>query len=79
MFSTSADELKIFNNVISITDESKAQKRGSDCREVAILLLRQFQLHPPRKSVQQLFDTLAELCKLFYDKAYNRSPKQVKF
>ena len=29
-----ADELKIFNNIISINYESKAQKRGSDCREV---------------------------------------------
>ena len=71
MFSTLANELKIFNNVIYITYESKAQKRGSDCREVAVLLCRQFQLHPPRKSVQQRFDTFAELCKLFYEKAYN--------
>ena len=77
MFSTLADELKIFNNVISITYESKAQKRGSDCREAAILLCQQFQLHPPIKSVQQLFDSLAELCKLFYEKAYNRSPKKI--
>ena len=58
---------------------ARGQNRGCDCREVLILLCRKFRINQQSttKNLQMVFNTLAELCKILYQRDHERCPKQV--